>query len=330
VSDDYLWDRSGPVDPEVARLEQLLSPLRHDQPLDELGMRRRRRAPWIVLGVALAAAAALTIYLALPGDETREAACRGGQGFAFVGVGGAVTCDDSRVASGVLPVGGQLDTGAHEAEVTIADIGSAKLGKQTRVRLDRSDPQRHQLSLERGHMHAKVVAPPRLFAVATKHTDVIDLGCEYTIDIDERGAGKICVHTGVVELATKAGATVITPEGTCAAILAGQRPGLPHQRDARPEVIAEIRSYDAGEPAAFERLLGVVDRRDAITLVALAAIDARRVAVLERLMELSPPPDAEISVESAATNPEHMRIWQQDVLEIHYGLWGPRAGTKLP
>jgi hypothetical protein len=327
VSDDYLWDRSGPVDPDVARLEQLLSPLRHDEPLDELRTRRRRRAPWIVLGLSLAAAAALVIYLALPRGRT---ACRGGDGFAFIGVGGAVTCGDARVASGVLPVGGQLDTGAHEAEVTIADIGSAKLGKQTRVRLDRSDPERHQLSLERGHMHARVVAPPRLFAVATKHADVIDLGCEYAIDIDDGGAGRICVFTGVVELATKAGATVVTPEGTCAAILAGQRPGLPHARDARAEVIAQVRAYDAGEPAAFERLLAVADRRDAITLVALAAIETRKIAVLERLMELSPPPDAEISVESAADDPDHFAIWQQDVLEIYYGLWGPRAGTKEP
>src|SRR3984893_8824293 len=27
MSDDYLWDRSGPPDPEVARLEELLRPL---------------------------------------------------------------------------------------------------------------------------------------------------------------------------------------------------------------------------------------------------------------------------------------------------------------
>ena len=33
VGDDYLWDGSGPPDPEVARLEALLSPLAHDAPL---------------------------------------------------------------------------------------------------------------------------------------------------------------------------------------------------------------------------------------------------------------------------------------------------------
>ena len=35
MSDDYLWDRSGPPDPDVQRLEELLSPLRHEAPLDD-------------------------------------------------------------------------------------------------------------------------------------------------------------------------------------------------------------------------------------------------------------------------------------------------------
>ena len=31
MSDDYLWDRSGPPDPEIARLEALLQPLGQPQ-----------------------------------------------------------------------------------------------------------------------------------------------------------------------------------------------------------------------------------------------------------------------------------------------------------
>ena len=40
--DDHLWDPSAPEDPEVARLAALLSPLKHDRPLDELRLRRPR------------------------------------------------------------------------------------------------------------------------------------------------------------------------------------------------------------------------------------------------------------------------------------------------
>lgn len=327
MSDDYLWNKSGPPDPEVARLEQLLAPLAHDAPLDALRVRRRRRAPFVVLGVVVAAAAALAIYLALP---RHSGACRGGDGFRFTGVGGDVTCGGSRVASGVLPVGGQLDTGAHEASLSIADIGWAQLGRDTRVRLDRTDRERHQLSLERGHLHARVTAPPRLFAVATKHTEVVDLGCEYTIDVDDAGAGEICVHSGLVELGTKSGAVVTAPEGSCAAILAGQKPGLPHVKEVSAELAAAIHAYERGEPGARDRLLAAATDRDAITLIAAAAIDPQPAAVLGRLMELSPPPDAEISVESALAKPEHFATWKKDVLEVYFGMWGPRAKQKRP
>ncbi|HEY5944014.1 MAG TPA: FecR domain-containing protein [Kofleriaceae bacterium] len=327
MSDDYLFDRSGPPDPDVERLEKLLAPLAHDAPLDELRI-RRKRLPWIVIGVAVAAAAAIVVFIAWP---DRRHGCRGGEGFAFAGVGGEVSCGGTALAHGVLPVGGELDTGAHEASLTIADIGIAQLGKQTRVRLERSDRERRQLALELGHLHAKVNAPPRLFAVTTKHTNVVDLGCEYTMDVDASGAGSICVASGLVELATKSGALdVIVPEGACAAILTGQRPGLPHARGVRAEFAAAVASYDRAEPAAFDQLLALAEERDAITLIALATIDTRRRAVLERLMELSPPPDAEISVDSALADPNHFGMWRNDVLEIYYGTWGPRAGTKGP
>jgi ferric-dicitrate binding protein FerR (iron transport regulator) len=320
MSNDYLWDRSGAPDAEVEQLEKLLSPLAHDAPLDALRMRRRR--PWIVGGALVAAAAAVAIYVALPDPRP---ACSGHDGFAFTGVGGAVSCGGASVASGVLPVGGELDTGAHEATLTIADIGKAHLGTGTQVRLERTDSTRHQLALERGRMHARVVAPPRLFAVTTKHADVIDLGCEYDIAIDDSGAGSLHVISGLVELATKSGALVTVAEGCDAKIVTGNRPGLPICEATTPAVRTAAQAYDAGDAAAFDALLAAAQRQDAITLLALAAVDdARRKVALERLAELSPPPDAEIDVDSALINPDHLATWRTDILEIYFGLWAPR------
>ena len=68
---DYLWDRSGPPDPDVARLEAALAPLRHRAPLrlpdtargaDTARPRRPRRTAWIGGGAVLAAAAALALW----------------------------------------------------------------------------------------------------------------------------------------------------------------------------------------------------------------------------------------------------------------------------
>src|SRR5690349_14186754 len=98
-SDDFLWDRSG-EDPEVARLEALLSPLKHDAPLDEVRVRRRRRA-WIPFVLAGVAAAAIVAVIAWPrGQNERERYSCGAQasGFAFTSRGGNVACGGASVA----------------------------------------------------------------------------------------------------------------------------------------------------------------------------------------------------------------------------------------
>ena len=58
MNEDYLWDKSGPPDPEVVHLEQLLVPFRHQQ---KPPVRRIPKA----LGW-LAAAAVLTAAVAIP------------------------------------------------------------------------------------------------------------------------------------------------------------------------------------------------------------------------------------------------------------------------
>jgi len=262
MSDDYLWDGSGPADPEVARLEKLLAPLGRYAPL----AKKRRRWP-ILVSAVLAAAAAIVVFLA---TRSHEPSCTGTAGFSFQGRGGDVACGGHELASGVLPVGGKLSTGAREAELAIADIGTAELGKDTEVRLVRTDAQKHQLVLDRGHLHAKVNAPPRLFAVATHSATVTDLGCEYTLDVDARGAGTLLVQSGKVELATPSGAIVVAPAGTRTTLLPGQRPGLPVRIDATDALVNAVHAYERGEPGAAARVRAAVTADDAVTLDALA------------------------------------------------------------
>lgn len=323
MSDDYLWDGSGPPDPEIAKLEQLLRPLAHDAPLRQ----RRSRTPWVVGGAFVAAAAAVAIYFALPRE--RAVSCAGSSGFPFEGIGGDVACGGGRVAKGTLPVGATLQTWDHEAALAIADIGGARLGKNTTVRLERTGSDRHQLALDVGSMHAKVDAPPRLFAVTTPLTEVVDLGCEYDITIAHGGAGSLTVHDGLVELATKSGTAVVVPEGCTAKILGAQRPGLPICKVTTTAVTQAIHEYDAGDWSAGETIIARASRVDAVVLLALAAVDPKlRSRALTKLAELSPPPDAEISAESAASEPAHLATWQDDVLGIYFGLFGPDAGRK--
>jgi ferric-dicitrate binding protein FerR (iron transport regulator) len=321
-SDDYLWDGSGPADPAVARLESLLGPLRHDAPLDELRVHRARpRSRRRLLGAGLlaaAAAAALLWWRVAPSDPAPAAvACDGRDGgFAFRARGGAVTCGGGVTPSGVLPVGGVLDTGAHEAELAIADIGNARLGVGTRVRLERSSAARHQLYLERGRMHAKVDAPPRIFAVTTPGASVVDLGCEYTLEVDAQGAGSITVQTGRVELVGEGTLAVVLPAGTHARLLPGRRAGLALLNDAPPALVAAAAAFDAREAGAIPRVLAAARAEDAFTIVTLARMtrDERR-GVLDKLATLSPPPVG-VTVDRALVDDAAFAQWHAEVMAL--------------
>src|SRR3990172_6188132 len=74
MSDDYLWDRSGPVDAEVERLEQVLGKLRHGGDLRYPSpMHGRERTPWIPAAVAAAVMIGIGVAqlrVAMPLGET--------------------------------------------------------------------------------------------------------------------------------------------------------------------------------------------------------------------------------------------------------------------
>lgn len=327
--DDYLWDRSGPADPEVQRLEELLAPLAHDRPLDELRLRRRwRRAPWIVGGaVAVVAAVALVLVL----RASPRGACEGGAGFAFTAKTGTVGCANEQVARGVLPVGGVLDTGDATAELAIANIGTAELAANTRVRLDRSETnQRQQIHLERGRMHARVTAPPRIFAVTTPSTSVTDLGCEYTIEIDANGKGWIEVQSGMVELESSAPAVIVAPAGTRARMREGRAPSLPVSITASGPLRDAVLAWEQGTPDALTALLAVATPDDAITIVNAAVLTpGERERVLTRLAVLAPPPDG-VTIAGVIADPARLARWRDAIVaeQVVRALEDALAPTK--
>ncbi len=313
--DDYLWDKSGEPDPGIAKLESLLSPLAHDAPLDELRLKRPRKRNWIIVSGLVAAAAAVVLFVALrprPGDPQ----CAG-EGFAFTAQTGTVSCNGAALAGGVLPVGGTLDTGTQQAKLAIADIGEAQLGTDTVIRLDRAqygaDP-KHQLHLERGHMHAKVNAKPKIFAVTTPSADVTDLGCEYEIDLDRSGAGTIRVISGKVELETGKHQPLVLLAGMHARLLPGRRAGLALSDKAGAAMEQAAADYDAGKPDGLARVLAAATRDDVITLQRLALVLPRAQVrqVLEKLQTLFPIPQ-NTTLDDVLADTDLLEMWLDDV-----------------
>jgi len=81
---DYLWDGSGPADPDVARLERALGGLRHTGSPPELPARAPKPTPrraWLAIPAAAhALAAALIRDLALRPGAATATACAGAAG----------------------------------------------------------------------------------------------------------------------------------------------------------------------------------------------------------------------------------------------------------
>ena len=259
--------------------------------------RRPLRSPWL---------AAAAIVLALVGGAVAGMFSTYGAPSSLTvrPLAGAPTIGDSAVTgSGDLAVGDWLATDSHSrAELRVGRIGTAEVGPDSRVRLDRGGLLDHRLTLARGTLRAAISAPPRLFFVQTPSALATDLGCAYTLEVDSTGASHIHVTLGWVEL-DGGGARSIIPAGFSAEVPTGERPGTPYPDALSDNGRAALRRLDAGMGDDSDLVIvmsalpgpdALVTRRKegAVTLWhLLSRVNyGARARVYERLAELSPPP----------------------------------------
>lgn len=306
MSDDYLWDGSGEPDPEVQRLEFLLSRFRHNRPAPEFSMpepeARRSRLQvlwaWLAWRPALAtfAAAAAVLVLVAGGWLVLQ---RSKPAWEVARLEGAPQVGSSRIGdTGRLAVGEWLETdGSSRARINVGKIGQVQVEPNTRIRLVTAHLTEHRLALERGTIHARIWAPPRLFFVETPSALAVDLGCRYTLKVDDAGAGLLRVITGWVAL-ERNGRTSFVPAGALCATKPGFGPGTPYLEDSSAALRAALARLDFEQAGQQERAvaLGAVlaesRKEDALTLWhLLSRVEAEgRSRVYERLAALAPPP----------------------------------------
>src|SRR5919106_996995 len=184
MKDDYLWDRSGPPDPDVQRLKQLLGRLRSAPPVPQLPVVAVRRTHWPVRAVMFAAAAAVVLMAAGTWRTTRTA-----PSWEITSVAGQPRIGSATLTGrGRIAVGDTLVTdSASRARLSVSTIGEVTVDADTRVRLVATRDGHHQLALEHGTLHASITAPPGQFIVKTPSATATDLGCAYTLHVDEDG-----------------------------------------------------------------------------------------------------------------------------------------------
>jgi hypothetical protein len=334
---DYLWDGSGEPDPEIVRLEMVLRQLRHRGQPPDLPARtpaRLRTAPFMA---ALSAAAVILLIAAL---GWYAFALR--RGWTVQTIAGTPIVDGVQSRTGDasparLGVGEWLETDAvSRARINVGEIGRVDVEPNTRLQVIEARGREHRMSLTRGLIHARIWAPPKLFFVNTPSATAVDLGCEYTLEVDEGGGGLIRVSLGWVSF-EGSGRESFIPEGAVGRTRPGAGPGTPYYDDAAAGYgeALEILDFNAPEDprraAAFEFVLSSARRRDALTLWHLLSRGtlAERERVYDRLAALAPPPAGVTRDAVLERNQAALDQWW-DTLGLDSATWWRLWKTKSP
>jgi hypothetical protein len=283
VSGDYLWDGSGPRDPEVVRLEQLVRPLGQATPAPAFRVPTSEpRRPWPLVVAALATAAVVVLSVTV----VYQSRLAGVPGFEVTTIAGTPTIGSRHIGDrDRLGLGRWIETkdGARAA-IDIADIGRVELDPESRLSLLSTRPGDYRMNLTRGTLHATIWAPPGQFAVETPTSTTVDLGCAYTLSVGDDGAGLVKVTLGWVGF-TWQGRESFIPAGAVCVTRPALGPGTPYFDDVSDAFRSAIDVIDAGSgvaPDAAER------RKRAIATVLSEARDRDVVTLWHLLGRLRP------------------------------------------
>lgn len=204
----------------------------------------------------------------------------------------------ARLTDGVrtsMAVGEWVETGAgSRVRITVGPIGTVDVEPGTRVRLGTQLPGEYRLALAHGTISARISAPPRLFFVETPASTVVDLGCAYTVQVDEAGTGDLRVTEGWASLEWS-GRESLVPAGAQCRIQSGVGPGTPFFEDASATLQQALAEFDfsGGGSGAVTTVLAESRVRDTLTLWHLLtrAAPADRERVYDRIVELAPVPE---------------------------------------
>ena len=208
---------------------------------------------------------------------------------------GTPTANNQTISqNGKLAVGQFLETDANSrARVQVANIGQVEIQPNSRVQFVGTSVTEHRLSLERGVLKAKILAPPRLFIVDTPSAVAVDLGCEYTLEVDKDGNSKLHVTSGYVAL-ERDGRESIVPAGAMCFTRRGKGIGTPFSEDSSKAFQNALVSFDFqnGGSGALATIFKESSFYDTISLWHLLSrtADADREKVFDALAKYVKPP----------------------------------------
>jgi hypothetical protein len=352
-NDNYLWDRSGEPDPEIQQLETLLGKFRHDSPtpiFPEIVPERQWVVfPWRLrlfpsLGLAAAGIAAIVAVTFLvyrtkftPTNLT---------GWDVSHLQGTLRIGQKTIGAKEgatrVGIGEMLETDSQSrASLQADDTGKIEVDPSTRLRLLNMGSGLKRIALDRGTIHTYIWAPPGQFVVDTPSAVTVDLGCAYTLQVDDSGAGMVRTSLGWVGFKLN-GRESFIPAGAACATRPKVGPGTPYFEDASTEFRSALARFDFEDTTSQQRahdvaiVLSEARQRDALTLWHLLARvdDQQRVLVYERLSEFVPPPVAATKEGILRLNQPMLDLWWNELGFDDTSVWRhwehSWAGTATP
>lgn len=306
-SSEYLWDRTGEPDRDIQRLEALLGEFQHDCPapvFPQIAPERR----WTFFPSAMrffpVATAAAVVALAVATFlmyRSKPVEITGAPGWNVSRVAGEPRIGPLAVRAketGRLGVGQVLETDHQSlASLSAENTGQIEVEPNTRLRLLTMAAGLKRIALDRGTIHTYIWAPPGQFVVDTPSAMTVDLGCAYTLQVDDSGAGLVRTSLGWVGFKLNGHESFI-PAGAACATRPKAGPGTPYFEDASSKFLAALARFDFEDSTTQQRaedlaiVLGEARKRDALTLWhLLSRVDeGARVRVYDRLQQFVLPP----------------------------------------
>jgi len=260
MNDRYLWDRSGPPDPEIERLEQALAPLRYRPRTDMARPVRPAPRVWWATAAAVLLVGVAVWQINAPAPRATDWQVARIEGMARMG-------RENAGVSMPLRAGQTLRTGREsELRLEANDFGWIDLGPESDLRAAST----RQLQLNQGTMEAFIWARPGQFVVDTPSARATDLGCRYTITIDPEGNGLLQVSFGWVAFQHRGHESFI-PAGAACVTRKKQGPGIPYFEDAPEALRTGLANFENGDRASLGPILDAARPRDGLTLWHLLA-----------------------------------------------------------
>jgi hypothetical protein len=202
------------------------------------------------------------------------------------------------------------------ALLNVGDIGTVQVDPNTRLRIVAARPREQRLALARGGISATVNAPPRLFFVDTASSTAVDLGCAYTMNVDDSGNGVLRVTLGWVSLEWN-GRESMVPAGASCLTRRKIGPGMPVFDDATEPLKKGVQSFDfdQGGNGSVEAILNEARVRDTLTLWhLLSRVDSsERSRVYNRMIALVPLPAGLSADKILRLDREELDRWNREL-----------------